>query len=107
MVSAQQVAARYEQSAAVLDHHYAAWHRWGEVAAMRAFMAWIDSFWWDDAPPEPAALPDAVSGGQQSTVRWYDSGTAVLGYPANLQGCYQVPAADAPPALVILSSAGS
>ena len=100
MTSAHQVAARYDRYAAVVRDGYGTAHWRRELAAVRAFMTWIESFWWDDAPPEPATGPDAVSADAGlGPVRWYDSGGTVLGYAPGLDGCYQVPAADAPPAL--------
>ena len=100
MVCAQQLAVRYERYATVLDRHYPTCHGRGELAAVRTFMAWIESFWGDDAPPEPTTCPDAISiGPQEAVVRWYDAGSAVLGYATDLVGCYRVPVADAPPAV--------
>ena len=99
MVSAQQLAVRYEEYAAVLDDHYGTRDWRHELAAVRIFMAWIESFWHDDAPPEPAVHPDAVSVGDRSAIiQWYDDGSAVLGYPTDLPGCYRVPTIDAVPA---------
>jgi hypothetical protein len=89
MVYAEQLAGRYEHYAVGLDHHYGTRHWRGELAAVRTFMVWIESFWNDDGPSEPPARPDAVSlAGRRGTVRWYDAGSAVLGYPSDLDGCY-------------------
>jgi hypothetical protein len=69
--------------------------------SIRAFMVWIESFWCDDAPPEPVTDPDAVSACPRRVfVRWHNAGSAILGYTTELPGCYQIPVAEAPPALV-------
>ena len=99
MISPQRLAVRYEQYAAVLNHHNGTRQWRCELAAVRVFRAWIESFWHDDAPPEPADHPDAVSFGDRAAiVRWYDADSAILGYPTDLSGCYRVPAIDAVPA---------
>ncbi len=100
MISPQQLAVRYEQYAVILDRHYGTRQWRCELGAVRVFMAWIESFWHDDAPPEPKVHPDAVSiGDRAAIVRWYDTGSSILGYPTDLSGCYRVPAIDAVPAL--------
>jgi hypothetical protein len=103
VISAHQLAPHYGRYAAVLHAHYGT-RRWrAELVGVRAFMVWVESFWWDEAPPEPASPPDAVSSdGERSVVRWYDAGPTVLGYPTagvGVTGCYRVPTADAPPPL--------
>ncbi len=103
MVYAEELAARYERYAAVFNDHYGTRHWRGEVAAVRPFMEWIESFWRDDAPPEPITDPDAISLDRgDAIVRWYDAGTSLLGYTADPEGCYQVRAADASPAITPL-----
>ena len=99
MVSAQHLARRYDNYAAIVHDHYGTRHWRGELATVRTFMAWIESCWWEEGPPEPSVLPDAVSSVGESAVRWYDAGSTVLGYQTGLDGCYQVPQTDALPTL--------
>ena len=99
-MTAQQLALRYDQYAAVLRDRAGPGGGRADLVAVRAFMAWIEGWWWDDAPPEPAAAPAAVSGGGRwGPVRWHDAGTLVLGYAAGAAGCYRVPVGATAPAL--------
>lgn len=99
MTSAQQLALRYDQYATMLRGRSGAPMTRAGLAAVRGFMAWIEAWWWDDCPPEPATPPDAISGGGWEPVRWYEAGEVILGYSAGQEGCYRVPAAAAAPAL--------
>ena len=100
MVSARTLAPGYERYATAFNDHYGTGYWRTELAIVRIYMAWIESFWCDDGPLEPSAEADAISGGGGSPlVRWYDSGPAILGYLAGVEGCYNVPAVEAPPAI--------
>ncbi len=93
MTSAQQLARRYDQYAAMLRNRSGAGPGRADLAAVRDFMAWIEGWWWDDCPPEPATPPDAVSGEGWEPVRWYATGDVILGYATVQDGCYRVPLA--------------
>jgi len=102
VTSAQQLARRYDQYAAMLRRRPGAGPGRADLAAVRDFMAWIEGWWWDDCPPEPATPPDAVSSGGWEPVRWYDAGDVIRGYAAEpdgcYDGCYRVPVASPAPA---------
>ena len=97
MVTAQHLAGRYDVYVAAL---HAALRR-GRPGAppLQHFMVWIEGCWRDEGPPEPAAPPAAVSAGGWGTVRWHEAGGAIRGYVPGLEGCYEVAAEPAPPAL--------
>lgn len=61
MVSTPLLALRYDEYRTAVGGPPSARHR-GPVWAS-AFMDWVESFWSDEAPPEPAARPAAVSAG--------------------------------------------
>jgi len=102
MPTAPQLARRYDEYLVAL---HAALRRGGRglgpvrAFPVRAFSAWVEGWWRDDAPPEPAGDPAAVSAGGWGTVRWHAVGGAIRGYVPGLAGCYEVPADAAPPAL--------
>ena len=98
MISAQHLAGRYEAYVPAL--HAALRRGQREAAPLRHFMVWIEGCWRDEAPPEPAAPPAAVSAGGWGTVRWHEAGGTLRGYVPGLAGCYEVAADVAPPALV-------
>ncbi len=99
MTTPQHLALRYDQYATMLRARSGASPGRAERAAVRDFMAWIEAWWWDDCPPEPASPPDAVSAGGWDPVRWYAAGDVILGYVTEQDGCYRVPAAAPVPAL--------
>ena len=88
MTSAADLASRYDRYLAVLRARHAAGHLGHGLGGVRAFMAWIEGCWEDEAPPEPAGPPAAVSeGGGWDPVRWHDAGAGILGYTPGLGGC--------------------
>ena len=97
MVTAQQLASRYDAYIAAL---HAALRRGRRGAPpLQHFMVWIEGCWRDEALPEPAGPPLAVSAGGWGTVRWHEAGGAIRGYVPGLAGCYEVAADATPPAL--------
>ena len=100
MTSAAELAARYDRYLAVLRARHAAGRPGRGLGGVLAFMAWIEGWWEDEAPPEPSGPPAAVSGvGGVGAVRWHETGAVILGYAPDLGGCYRVPADAAPPSL--------
>ena len=97
MVTTAQLARRYGEYLAVLHAALARGRR--GAAPVVPFMAWVEDCWRDDAPPEPAGPPAAVSAGGWGTVRWHEAGRAIRGYVPGLAGCYEVPVDAALPAL--------
>ena len=97
MVTAQDLARRYDAYVAAL--HPALRRGRRGAAPLQHFMVWIEGCWRDEAPPEPAGPPGAVSAGEWGTVRWHEAAGAVRGYVPGLAGCYEVVADAAPPAL--------
>lgn len=97
MVTTPLLARRYDEYRVAVDGTIAARH--GGVSWVPAFMDWVEGYWGDDAPPEPAAPPAAVSAGGWGIVRWHDAGRAIRGYVPDQGGCYEVPRDAAPPAL--------
>lgn len=89
MVTTAQLARRYGEYLAVL--HAALGRGRRGAAPVVPFMAWVEDCWRDDAPPEPAGPPAAVSAGGWGTVRWHEAGRAIRGYVPGLAGCYEVP----------------
>lgn len=55
--------------------------------------AWLAQFWVGDGPLEPVTDPIALCphGAKGHGIRWYDSGSHVLGYVPGKRGCFQVP----------------
>ena len=96
MVDARQLAHRYDE---YLDSFYRVLAPRGGRGGVRPFMAWVEGYWRDDAPPEPVAPPAAVSAGGWGIVRWHQSADGVRGYMPDSGGCYEVPADAALPAL--------
>ena len=97
MVTAPQLALRYDEYRAAL--HVVLRRGCRGVAAVQPFLAWVEGCWRDDAPPEPAGEPAAVSAGGWGTVRWHAAGGTIRGYVPGLAGCYEVPASATPPPL--------
>ncbi len=95
MVTAVQLARCYDAYLASL--HAALRERRRGLAEVRPFQVWVEERWRDDAPPEPAGPPAAVSAGGWGTVRWHEAGGTIRGYVPGLAGCYEVPAGAAPP----------
>jgi hypothetical protein len=76
-----------------VDHHVAALWR-GEKNIDDDFFVWLTSLWSPTAAPEPNGEPIAVSvlGAGGVGIRWYDAGSAFVGYvPGRPGGCYRVP----------------
>jgi hypothetical protein len=96
MVTAAQLARRYEAYLAAL--HAALREGRRGAAEVRPFQDWVEGWWRDEGPPEPAGPPAAVSAGGWGAVRWHEAGGALRGYVPGLAGCYEVPAGAAPPA---------
>jgi hypothetical protein len=92
MTSPDELALAYNRYAAAL------WR--GEESEVRAFATWLLGYWVDEAPPELADDPHAVSalGGAGAGIRWYARDGTVVGYVGSqAQGCFQVPVDAAPP----------
>ena len=96
MVSTPLLARRYDEYRASVNGPPSARQRGKGWTA--SFMAWLESYWGDDAPPETAGRPAAVSAGGRGTVRWHETGGAIRGYVPDQAGCYEVPRDAAPPA---------
>ena len=97
MVTTALLAHRYGEYLAALHAALARGRR--GTAGVVPFMAWIEDRWRDDAPPEPAGPPAAVSAGGWGSVRWHEAGGAIRGYVPGWAGCYEVRVDDAPPLL--------
>jgi len=96
MVDVRQLAHRYDE---YLDSFHRVLAPRGECAAVRPFMAWVEGYWRDDAPPEPTAPPAAVSAGAWGIVRWHQAEDALRGYVPGSAGCYELPRDATPPAV--------
>jgi|SRR5215218_2057694 len=82
-----------------VDRHLAALWR-GDENVVDDFFRWLTSLWSPTTAPEPATPPDAVSvlGAGGVGIRWYETGSACVGYVEGRPGgCYRVPITTAPP----------
>jgi hypothetical protein len=89
MTTLHELALAYDRYAAAL------WR--GDEAETRAFAAWLEGYWADEGPAEPAEPADhpyviSVLGGAGVGIRWYARGRTVIGYVGNRhRGCCHVP----------------
>ena len=65
------------------------------------FERWLANHWCADSAQEPLAYPDAVSflgnGPQRKGPRWYSADGLILGYLAQTNGSYIIPASETLP----------
>jgi hypothetical protein len=92
VLAARDLARSYDRALA------AAWRGDDDRAVL--FAGWLGQYW-DEAPPEPAVTPAAVSplGAAGRGIRWHETPDAILGYVRdwNRPCGYRVPRTARPP----------